>query len=107
MSLTRISVAAVVTFIMSGVVWLPLRAQTSARLNPMIERLERGEPTFGGSDWEWIDLEDNPFVFERLESSLARLGERKPNGQLLRAPLVRIPQEGDEDFRWAVKQVLD
>ena len=23
------------------------------------------------------------------------------------APLVRIPQDGDEDFRWAVKQVLD
>ena len=33
--------------------------------------------------------------------------DRDASGRLNLAPLVRIPQDGDEDFRWAVKQVLD
>ena len=33
--------------------------------------------------------------------------DRDASGRLNLAPLVRIPQEGDEDFKWAVKQVLD
>ena len=33
--------------------------------------------------------------------------ERDADGRLSLTPLVRIPQDGDEDFKWAVKQVLD
>ena len=53
-------------------------------------------------------MEHAPFSAERLESILAEMAkDRNASGRLNLAPLVRIPQEGDEDFKWAVKQVLD
>ena len=53
-------------------------------------------------------MEHAPFSAERLESILAEMAkDRDASGRLNLAPLVRIPQEGDEDFKWAVKQVLD
>ena len=78
------------------------------RINKVIEALENGRPAIANQEWRFIDMEHGPFSAERLGSILAEMdGERDARGQLDLAPLVRIPQEGDEDFKWAVKQVLD
>ena len=70
--------------------------------------VEAGRAAVGGQDWCFIDMEHGPFSMDQLESTLAQMGkDRDASGRLKLAPLVRIPQEGDEDFRWAVKQVLD
>ena len=50
----------------------------------------------------------SPFSGALVQAVLAEMDEdRDPDGRMRLAPLVRIPQEGDEDFKWAVKQVLD
>ena len=83
-------------------------AQQRTRLNTAIEALENGRPAVAGQEWRFIDMEHAPFSSMRLESILAEMDTaRDASGRLTPAPLVRIPQEGDEDFKWAVKQVLD
>src|SRR2546426_2080344 len=83
-------------------------AQKAGRLNKVIEAVEAGRAAVGGQDWRFIDMEHGPFSMDQLESTLAQMGkDRDATGRLKLAPLVRIPQESDEDFRWAVKQVLD
>ena len=83
-------------------------AQERTRLNRVIEALEEGRPAIANQEWRFIDMEHAPFSAERLESILAEMAnDRDASGRLNLAPLVRIPQEGDEDFKWAVKQVLD
>lgn len=78
------------------------------RLNKIIAALEEGRPAIAGEDWQFIDMEHRPFSPVELEAMLLEMGEnRDPDGRLSLAPIVRIPQEGDEDFKWAVKQVLD
>ena len=82
--------------------------QERTRLNRVIEALEEGRPAVANQTWRFIDMEHAPFSAERLESILAEMAkDRDASGRLNLAPLVRIPQEGDEDFKWAVKQVLD
>ena len=82
--------------------------QERTRLNRVIEALEEGRPAVANQAWRFIDMEHTPFSAERLESILAEMAkDRDASGRLNLAPLVRIPQEGDEDFKWAVKQVLD
>ena len=82
--------------------------QERARLNRVIEALEEGRPAVANQAWRFIDMEHAPFSAERLESILGRDGQGQGRQRRLNlAPLVRIPQEGDEDFKWAVKQVLD
>jgi len=84
------------------------RAQERIRLNKVIEALENGRPAVGGGEWRFIDMEHSPFSGVRLESILAEMAQdRDATGRLKLTPIVRIPQDGDEDFRWAVKQVLD
>ncbi len=83
-------------------------AQERTRINRVIEALEEGRPAIATQHWRFIDMEHSPFSAERLESILAEMDEdRDARGRMNLAPLVRIPQDGDEDFRWAVKQVLD
>jgi 4-hydroxy-2-oxoheptanedioate aldolase len=80
----------------------------TGRLNPLIAKLEAGEPALTPADWTFIDMEHGPYLLDRLQATLDGLGKRKkPEGQFETAPIVRIPLEGDEDFRFAVKQVLD
>lgn len=81
-------------------------AQTRVRLNRLIEQLEQGRPAISGTDWQFIDMEHGPYLLDRLESTLAGL---KPEGAARPkvAPIVRIPLEGDENVKFAVKQVLD
>jgi len=85
-----------------------IRAQTPARLNPVIDRLLKGEASLSGVDWQFIDMEHGPYLLDRLQTTLEALGKKKKaDGQFQIAPIVRIPLEGDENFRFAVKQVLD
>ena len=83
-------------------------AQEVGRLNPVIAALEAGEAAVANQHWRFVDMEHSPFSSERLATILAEMDlDRDATGRMNLAPLVRIPQDGDEDFRWAVKQVLD
>jgi 4-hydroxy-2-oxoheptanedioate aldolase len=85
-----------------------LNAQQHTRLNPMIAKLEQGKAVLTPVDWAFIDMEHGPYLLDRLQTTLDEMGKkRNAEGQLQTAPIVRIPQDGDEDFRWSVKQVLD
>lgn len=90
--------------------------QTSAkkpRLNRFIETIGEGRVAYTSPDvanaskgnWLFIDMEHGLYLLDRLEKTLSELtrGSQPPS----LTPVVRIPLEGDEDFRWAVKQVLD
>ena len=82
--------------------------QQRQRLNKVIVALEEDRPAIAGEDWRFIDMEHSPFSAERLQIILSEMDQdRDATGRLPLAPLVRIPQDGDEDFRWAIKQVLD
>ena len=78
------------------------------RLNPLIPEA-RSEPdgahaTTGCSSTWSTGLISGSW----LQTTLDDLGKRKkPDGRFETAPIVRIPLEGDENFRFAVKQVLD
>jgi 4-hydroxy-2-oxoheptanedioate aldolase len=77
-------------------------------LNPLIAKLEQGQAALTPTDWMFIDMEHGPYLLDRLQTTLESLGKKKQaNGRFETAPIVRIPLEGDEDFRFAVKQVLD
>ena len=84
------------------------RAQEPTRLNKVIEAIEAGRPAVANQEWRFVDMEHSPFSGERVQRVLAEMNEeRDADGRLSLTPLVRIPQEGDEDFKWAIKQVLD
>lgn len=84
----------------------PLSAQDAPRLNRVIEQIERDEAAFTGQHWQFIDMEHGPYLLDRLQD---RLTDLKPDGAARpdQTPLVRIPMEGGEPVRFAVKQVLD
>ena len=83
-------------------------AQGRVRLNPLIARLAAGEVAYTGAHWQFIDMEHGPYLLDRLLATLAEIGgKRQAAGPFPVAPIVRIPLEGDEPFRFAVKQVLD
>lgn len=83
-------------------------AQKQPRLNRVIEAVQAGRAAVANQDWRFIDMEHGPFSADRLDSILTEMGkDRDASGRLKMTPLVRIPQEGDEDLKWAVKQVLD
>ena len=84
----------------------PLAGQDGPRLNRVIEQIERDEAAFTGEHWQFIDMEHGPYLLDRLQDRLADL---KPDGEARpeQTPLVRIPMEGGEPVRFAVKQVLD
>ena len=84
----------------------PLHGQDAPRLNRVIEQIERGEAALTGEHWQFIDMEHGPYLLDRLEERMAAL---KPDGAARpeQTPLVRIPLEGGEPIRFAVKQVLD
>src|SRR5262245_44726357 len=106
------TLASLIGLIVFGAMSLSPSAQqpsggNKVRLNPQIARLEQGQPSMMGEDWQFIDLEHNPYSTARLETILLELGKKKKaNGQFELAPVVRIPTEGDEPFRWVVKQAL-
>ena len=91
-----------------GLVAAPAGAQDGGHLNKVIEALEAGRPAIANREWRFVDMEHSPFSGERVQRVLAEMSEdRDADGRLSLTPLIRIPQDGDEDFKWAVKQVLD
>lgn len=85
-----------------------LVAQKALRLNRMIEALESEKPAITGDTWTWIEQEHQPFGVEKLKATLDMvLAKRNEQGQVVLAPYVRIPAEGDEPKRWIIKQVLE
>lgn len=108
---------------------LPSAEARGQQLNRTIETLEAGHPVFGlftanhslinarslatsDLDFIFIDMEHAPLDFERLQIFLlgmtdaGRIAETGST-QMRVTPLVRIPQYGDEQLRFIVKQVLD
>ena len=84
------------------------RAQEPVRINRAIEAIEAGEAAVANTHWRFVDMEHSPFSGALVREVLAEMNEdRNAEGQMRLAPLVRIPQEGDEDFKWAIKQALD
>ncbi|MBM3777303.1 MAG: hypothetical protein FJW23_03555 [Acidimicrobiia bacterium] len=87
---------------------IQISAQSSGRLNPAIAALEAGKPALSGETWRFLDMEHGAFQGDRLDAYLQEVAKDKDaNGRLKIAPLVRIPTEGDDNFKWAIKQVLD
>ncbi len=107
----RYAVVTVTCCLLGFVAWLlPTHgsAQSSPRLNKVIEALENGEAAIANQHWRFVDMEHSPFSGELVQSVFAEMDQdRDADGRMQLTPLVRIPQDGDEDFKWAVKQVLD
>ena len=92
----------------AGLAAAPAEAQEGGRLNKVIEALEGGGAAIANREWRFVDMEHSPFSGERVQRVLAEMDEdRDADGRLSLTPLIRIPQDGDEDFKWAIKQVLD
>ena len=83
-------------------------AQPQVRLNKVIQAIEEGRPAIANQDWRFVDMEHSPFSGALVQSVFAEMDQdRDETGRLRVTPLVRIPMDGDEDFKWAIKQVLD
>ena len=101
-------VLAAAVAVTAGLAAAPADAQDGGRLNKVIEALEGGGAAIANREWRFVDMEHSPFSGERVQRVLAEMNEdRDADGRLSLTPLIRIPQDGDEDFKWAVKQVLD
>ena len=84
------------------------QAQERTRLNKVIEAIEEGRPAIANQDWRFVDMEHSPFSAQGIVDAFADADQdRDEQGRMRLTPMVRIPQEGDEDFKWAIKQVLD
>jgi 4-hydroxy-2-oxoheptanedioate aldolase len=101
----------------------------TGRLNPVIARLERGEPAFGcfiqggsvpdatwgaGSPYDFVvvEMEHGPFNVSDLRLTLQFMLNRREIAERATiaprvAPLVRVPVNGREQAQWVAKQVLD
>jgi 4-hydroxy-2-oxoheptanedioate aldolase len=94
--------------ILWGTLHMPVRAQKAPRMNRMIEALETGKIAITGETWTWIEQEHEPYAIDKLAKAVAAvLSRRNAQGQVALAPFVRIPMEGDQESRWAIKQVLE
>ena len=78
-------------------------ARQEVRLNRIIEKLENGKPAYS-DDWVFIDMEHSPFLLDQL---VVRLNDLRGRPRPRLTPMIRIPVEGGDDPRWAVKQILD
>ena len=92
----------------AGVAVSDAQAQERTRINKVIEAIEQGRPAIANQDWRFVDMEHSPFSAGGIVDAFAEADQdRDEQGRMRLTPMVRIPQEGDEDFKWAVKQVLD
>jgi len=103
------SALAVATIAVGALLWPQSNAaEPKQRINPLIEAFEAGRNALTPSEWTFIDMEHGPYLIDQLQTTLSGMDKnRKANGQLPSAPIVRIPMDGDDDPRFAVKQVLD
>ena len=78
------------------------------RINTLIERLEQGKTALSPADWTFIDLEHGLYLIDQVAARFAEFDrQRKPNGQLPTAPVIRLPMYGFEGSAWVAKQLLD
>lgn len=76
--------------------------------NRMIEALEAGQPAITGDNWVWVEGEHRPYDIVGIRATIEKLlANKNAQGQPVRAPIVRIPAEGDQNVRWMIKQVLE
>jgi 4-hydroxy-2-oxoheptanedioate aldolase len=118
---------AVILVVLSGV-GQPPRAQSPFHLNPVVDKLSRGEPFFGVNtgdlsfdnahvltrapiDFVYVDMEHHPLNIEALhlfllgmidKAAIHQKGNLRPNV----AAFARFPTAADES-EWIVKQALD
>ena len=97
---------AIVTLAACGVLTLlvrcdPATAQSVPRLNRLIAQVAADRPAISGVDWQFIDMEHGAYLLDRLEERLGAI--EREDGRPRLAPMVRIPMEGDEPLRFAVK----
>ena len=80
--------------------------QASGRLNQVIERFQQGLPSFNNEQWRYIAMEHAPWDTKEVVQILKSL---KPEGAARPrlTPIIRMPQEADDNFKWAIKQALD
>lgn len=104
--MVRTRTLAVVCLVVVCAAHAVLAGQGPARLNRVIAQAERGQVAYVNEHWAWIEMEQNPYIFPEL---LKRLAELKGTGTTAPAqtPVMRIPMDGDEPFRWVTKQVLN
>ena len=78
----------------------------SGRLNQVIERFQQGLPSFNNEHWRYIAMEHAPWDTKEVVQILKSL---KPEGAARPrlTPIIRMPQEADDNFKWAIKQALD
>ena len=77
------------------------------RVNPIISTLEAGN-IVDGSVLTFIDMEHNPYDIVEARKLIEAAGtKKKPNGQIEKAPFIRLPMYGHEPSGWAALQVLD
>jgi len=115
------SLPALKVLAMSAVVLMAGLAPASAadgsppHLNSLIDKIASGQAIMmssatatGPADWTFIDMEHGPYDVTIFESMIEKMTkDRMPNGSLVSTPVLRIPLEGDEEFKSVVKQVLD
>jgi 4-hydroxy-2-oxoheptanedioate aldolase len=104
----RVLVAAAVVVCVAQHPGVSAQPAPNVRVNRLIEALEAGQPGLSGVNYLFIDMEHGPFDLQRLEAVTATLKQvRNEKRQMVLAPIVRIPVEGDGDLRWVIKQVLE
>ena len=107
LTMSRPVALALALSVLSGGVFA-VQGQEPARLNKVIEALESGRAAVANQEWSFVDMEHSPFSGALVQQVLADMDQnRDADGRLALTPLVRIPQDGDEDFKWAIKQALD
>ena len=110
-AITVITSGALLAFVAAGSISIGAAQNGSGkplRINTLIERLEQGGVAESGEVWTFIDMEHQPYDILGLRKRFDEFGaKRKPNGQLVSTPIVRIPPYGFETPQWFVKQVLD
>jgi 4-hydroxy-2-oxoheptanedioate aldolase len=101
---TTMVIAVTVAVAVTAAVVAPLAQQPPMkRINRIIEQVELGKPAFVNTHWDWIEMEIGTWDITELQARLARLKTGKDAPSV--TPVVRIPIDGGEPFRWIVKQV--
>lgn len=102
----RVIVAAMVVVAFAGSMGARSHAQQpSSRLNRIIAQFEQGKTAFVQTDWAWIEMEQSPWNIVDLQNRLAKLKPGKAAPAV--TPVLRIPPDADEPFRWFLKQALN
>jgi len=83
-------------------------AEATVRANRLIEVFKAGGTAVSGKDFQVIEAEHKTFVSrEELAYIKIALDKKDAQGRPTLPPIVRLPMEGDENARWAIKAMLE